>query len=231
MTQEDIYRKYIAKVLLDDKTSVVDALNKNGFPTSYSVPNNDLTVSSLKALLISNSFKKAMNDLIIKNYSSQLTADIKAVSSKKNFADQPEVMSIVNANNMITDVSSINHGFVANHIFDNHTQRQVFNFNSNEKVFKNFSVDEIDLGGFLTTAANTYTGVMQAQAQDSTAAAAVQLEQLKIQQQQAAAAAAAQSNAGFVATVKAYETPIITVGILSIVGIAAYFYFKKKKIS
>jgi LPXTG-motif cell wall-anchored protein len=70
-----------------------------------------------------------------------------------------------------------------------------------------------------------YTDTLKSQTDASNAQAAIQLEKLKIQQQQAANAGAS----SVTNKIKAYGVPLAIGGIMIIGGIAAYFYFKKKK--
>ena len=93
------YRTWLATTLANDVKSVVDILNKNGFPTSYSVGNDKLIEQSLKGLQVSKSFGDDLNKLILKNNSASIQ-NFLGGSKKSNFAAQPEVMTILNANNM-----------------------------------------------------------------------------------------------------------------------------------
>jgi hypothetical protein len=95
----DNYRTWLAKTLDVAHNSSVDILNKNGFPTSYSVSKEKLIESSLKAMMISNSFVTDLNNLILKHNQEEMQ---KFLSPNKmgNFAAQPEVMTIYNANNL-----------------------------------------------------------------------------------------------------------------------------------
>lgn len=88
----------------------------------------------------------------------------------------------------------------------------------------------LNLNDLLTTGSNIYLTDLKADTDAQNAAAAIQLEKLKVQQQQAAAQAAAASSSSVVNKIKAYALPIAITGALVIGGIAAYFYFKKKKV-
>lgn len=88
----------------------------------------------------------------------------------------------------------------------------------------------INIGDILKIGSKTYSDTLKAQTDADNAAAAIQLEKLKIQQAQAAAQAANASSTGVVAKIKAYALPIAITGAVLIGGIAAYFYFKKKKV-
>lgn len=93
------YRTWLANTLDVAHNSAVDILNKNGFPTSYSVSKEKLIETTLKAMMISNSFVADLNNLIAQHNQEAMQ---KFVSPNKmgNFAAQPEVMNIYNANNL-----------------------------------------------------------------------------------------------------------------------------------
>jgi hypothetical protein len=93
------YRTWLATTLTNDAKSVIDILNKNGFPTSYSVGNDKLIEQSLKGLQVSKTFGDDLNQLILKNNSSSIQNFVGS-SKKSNFAAQPEVMTILNDKNM-----------------------------------------------------------------------------------------------------------------------------------
>ena len=90
-------------------------------------------------------------------------------------------------------------------------------------------LSNLNLGDILTLGSKTYSDTLKSQTDAANAAAAVQLEKLKIQQTQANAAATSSTSTGVVAKIKSYAVPIAVIGIVTIGGIAAYFYFKKKK--
>jgi hypothetical protein len=73
---------------------------------------------------------------------------------------------------------------------------------------------------------SSYETNATAQAQADAAAA---IEQAKAQQAAAAAQKQAATDAGVVSIVTTWTVPIIIIGVLGISGMAAYFYFKKKK--
>ena len=73
---------------------------------------------------------------------------------------------------------------------------------------------------------SSYETNATAQAQAEAAAA---IEQAKAQQAAAAAQKQAATDAGVVSIVTTWTVPIIIIGVLGISGMAAYFYFKKKK--
>lgn len=76
----DNIRKAFARILFYDKKSLVDILNKNAFICSYDSTSDDVTVLSLKALQISNNYRKDLAELIAKYYTQ---------SNKVGFVSQP----------------------------------------------------------------------------------------------------------------------------------------------
>jgi len=103
-------------------------------------------------------------------------------------------------------------------------------FKSADGVFKSFDwtqgiFDTVKLG------AGVYSTTVQTEAQKQQAAAAVQLEQLKLRQLQEAADVEEAKSAGKKSVMKGYVPIIAITGAVGILGIAAYFFFKKKKIS
>ena len=94
------YRTWLANTLTNDVKSVIDILNKNGFPTSYSAGNDKLIEQSLKGLQVSKTFGDDLNKLILKNNSSDIQNFLGGDGKKSNFAAQPEVMTVLNARNM-----------------------------------------------------------------------------------------------------------------------------------
>jgi hypothetical protein len=95
----DNYRTWLSNTLEVAPNSSVDILNKNGFPTSYSVSKEQLIEATLKAMMISNTFVADLNDLIIK-HNQQSMQQFVSPNKMGNFAAQPEVMTIYNANNL-----------------------------------------------------------------------------------------------------------------------------------
>ena len=93
------YRTWLANTLTHDVKSVIDILNKNGFPTSYSAGNDKLIEQSLKGLQVSKTFGDDLNKLILKNNSADIQ-NFLGGSKKSNFAAQPEVMTVLNDKNM-----------------------------------------------------------------------------------------------------------------------------------
>lgn len=88
----------------------------------------------------------------------------------------------------------------------------------------------LNLNDLIKTGSDLYLTDLKSETDAQNAAAAIQLEKLKVQQTQAQAQAAAASSTSVVSKIKAYALPIAITGALVIGGIAAYFYFKKKKV-
>ena len=76
-------RKIFAKVVSQDRTNLILVLNKNGFPVSTSVSNDDLILESLKALQLSKNFE---NDLV--SLMAKYQDDLLDLPTKKSFAAQ-----------------------------------------------------------------------------------------------------------------------------------------------
>jgi hypothetical protein len=76
-------RKIFAKVVSQDRTNLILVLNKNGFPVSNSVSNDDLILESLKALQLSKNFE---NDLV--SLMAKYQDDLLDLPTKKSFAAQ-----------------------------------------------------------------------------------------------------------------------------------------------
>lgn len=74
----------------------------------------------------------------------------------------------------------------------------------------------------------TWSEAQKRQAEADTAAAALKLEALKLQALKQEAANAATTGGAVAAKVKSYATPIAVTGVVVALGIATYFYFKKK---
>jgi hypothetical protein len=104
---------------------------------------------------------------------------------------------------------------------------------SGSKVKKggSWSWGDWSLSDLFNTAGQIYTTTQQNAALKEQGNLALQIEAQKAAQQKALAAQKATDSSTITSKIKAYTTPIIIVGVLSIGGIAAYFYFKKKKIS
>jgi hypothetical protein len=94
-----------------------------------------------------------------------------------------------------------------------------------------FSLGDWNLADLFKTGSNIFITTQQNKALQEQAALALQIEQQKKERAKAEAAAKLAESGSVTSKIKAYTTPIIIVGVLTIGGIAAYFYFKKKKIS
>jgi hypothetical protein len=102
---------------------------------------------------------------------------------------------------------------------------------TNERGGGFFSLGNLNLGDLFRTGTTIYSETSRNQAMRDQAALALQIEQQKAAQAKALAQQKAAESGSYAGKIKAYTTPIIVVGVLTIGGIAAYFYFKKKKIS
>jgi hypothetical protein len=171
---------------------------------------------------------------------------------KKNFAGQPAGggnITILTAQDLMLDVNPAPPIFQKRPLFVDNCK----NCNKMEN-FANFEADKeygdkekggffsgINFGTILDTA-KTGVGIWATQQQSKSAAEqaqiALQIERQRLEQEraraeaEAAKAAGESAKAGSVAgKIKAYALPITITGVLVIGGIAAYFYFKKKKVS
>ena len=100
-----------------------------------------------------------------------------------------------------------------------------------KKKSGSFSLGDWNLADLFNTAGQIYTNTQQNKSAEEQARLALQIQQQRAAQAKADAAAKAAESGSVTSKIKAYTTPIIVVGVLTIGGIAAYFYFKKKKIS
>lgn len=112
---------------------------------------------------------------------------------------------------------------------DGYTYEEDSNENSNEGG--SFSLGSWNLADIFKTAGGIYSDSQRNKALEEQARLALQIEQQKAAQRKAEADAKKAEAGSIAGKIKAYTTPIIVVGVLTIGGIAAYFYFKKKKIS
>jgi len=94
-----------------------------------------------------------------------------------------------------------------------------------------FSLGSWNLADLFTTAGGIYTETARNAALKEQAALALQIEQQKAAQAKALAAQKAAESGSVAGKIKAYTVPLIVVGVLTIGGIAAYFYFKKKNVN
>jgi hypothetical protein len=76
---------------------------------------------------------------------------------------------------------------------------------------------------------STWSDAQRRQAEADTAAAALKLENLKLAALKQEAINATATGTSLATKVKSYGTPIAIAGVVVALGIATYFYFKKKK--
>ena len=232
----DNYKIWLAKVINNDRNGIINILNNTGFPTSYSIKDNELIKKTINGFQLSNTFREDISSLILKHNE----AEIKGLQSqKKGFAAQPEqggMMDILTAHNLTTDIVPTEEIFAHRPLFveNNCTSCKPFNFSgmtNSQEIFK--SADGLfgDILDFIKTGGEVYSTKLKSDAEKEQAAAAVQLEQLKLRQLQEAADVEAAKAAGKQSVMKGYVPIIAITGAVVILGIAAYFFFKKKKIS
>jgi len=159
---------------------------------------------------------------------------------KKNFAGQPAGggnITILTAQDLMLDVNPAPPIFQKRPLFVDNCK----NCNKMENFANADGEYGINFGTILDTA-KTGVGIWATQQQSKSAAEqaqiALQIERQRLEQEraraeaEAAKAAGESAKAGSVAgKIKAYALPITITGVLVIGGIAAYFYFKKKKVS
>jgi hypothetical protein len=85
-----------------------------------------------------------------------------------------------------------------------------------------------DIGKFVI---GTWSNEQARKSAEEQAQLALQIEQTRLAQERAKAAADQAKASSASGKIKAYTVPLIVTGVLVIGGIAAYFYFKKKKIN
>ncbi len=110
----DFTRSCFVDVVHDDKASLIDTLNKNGFPTSASASASDVIKKSLDALQLSNSFKIDLVSLM------RNSSTVKKMQNMKGFAAQPAgggMITILTADDLSSDVNSNHLGFLKYPIF------------------------------------------------------------------------------------------------------------------
>jgi hypothetical protein len=86
----------------------------------------------------------------------------------------------------------------------------------------------LDIGKF---GIGTWSNEQARKSAEEQAQLALQIEQTRLAQERAKAAADQAKASSASGKIKAYTVPLIVTGVLVIGGIAAYFYFKKKKIN
>jgi len=167
---------------------------------------------------------------------------------KKNFAGQPAGggnITILTAQDLMLDVNPAPPIFQKRPLFVDNCKNcnKMENFANADGEYgkKGGFFSGINFGTILDTA-KTGVGIWATQQQSKSAAEqaqiALQIERQRFEQEraraeaEAAKAAGESAKAGSVAgKIKAYALPITITGVLVIGGIAAYFYFKKKKVS
>lgn len=175
---------------------------------------------------------------------------------KKNFAGQPEgggQITILTANDLQFDVTPQPPIFKRQPLFvDNCKNCNMKNF---KNVIEEYGANDnygdvaatsmpdkkgggffsgINLGSILDTA-TTAGGIWAQQQQNQSAAEqaqyALQIENQRLQQERERARTEEAKAGSLAGRIKAYGLPIAIGGVMIIGGIAAYFYFKKKKVS
>jgi hypothetical protein len=94
-----------------------------------------------------------------------------------------------------------------------------------------FSLGNWNLFDVISTAGGLYSESMRNKSAEEQARLALQIQQQRAAQAKAEADAKKAEAGSIAGKIKAYTVPLIVVGVLTIGGIGAYFYFKKKKIS
>jgi hypothetical protein len=221
----DAVRQAFAKVLSNDRTNLVSILNKNGFPVSNSSRDTDIINKSFQAIQISNDFRKDLATQLQK-YAEHFTP---FQSSKMNFAAQDvngSYTTIITGRDLTTKIapSETDAIFLKPDLFK-----------SNCNGFASFEGDagskKNAIGDIISGGISYLAEQQQAQAAQSQADTALAIERAKIQAIQAQTAADSAKASGTASILKAYATPMIVGGIVVVGAIAAYFYFKKKKVS
>jgi hypothetical protein len=94
-----------------------------------------------------------------------------------------------------------------------------------------FSLGNWNLFDIFSTAGGIYSESMRNKSAEEQARLALQIQQQRAAQAKAEADAKKAEAGSIAGKIKAYTVPLLVVGVLTIGGIGAYFYFKKKKIS
>jgi len=151
----------------------------------------------------------------------------------KNFAAQTSGTIALTALDLTTEITP------TKNVFD---KRTLFVDNCNDCGMKNFaSADGEDsflsgvnlntILGLATTGAGVWSQQQKLASETQQAELALQIENQRLQQERARAATEAAKASSTSVKLKSYIVPITVTGFVVIAGIAAYFYFKKKKIS
>jgi hypothetical protein len=222
----DAVRQAYAKVLSYDRTDLVSILNKNGFPVSNSSSDTDIINKSFQAIQISNDFRTDLATQL-KKYAEHFTP---FQSSKMNFAAQDvsgSYTNVLTGRDLTTKIapSETDAIFLKSDLFKSNCNGFA-SFEGDKKNSIGDNVLDIAKGGISYLAEQ-----QQANAAQSQADTALAIERAKIQAIQAQTAAENAKSSGTASILKAYTVPMIVGGIVVVGAIAAYFYFKKKKVS
>jgi len=204
----ELFKYNFAMLMNKNKNAVVNILNKNGFPTSTKQDSYSVIANSLKAIQVSQQFQDDLVNLM---------------TMKKNFADQSQgLIKSLNANNLKSGV--VNDGmFVKNNNF-------MPNCKNCNGSYKNFDIGEWVKYGVGQWSSDQQRQLEQTKAAAAAAISASEIEKLRLEIDRLEAekeASLAKSKGGSSATVKI----IAVAGTFVILGIAAYYFFKKKKIN
>ena len=94
-----------------------------------------------------------------------------------------------------------------------------------------FSFGNWNLFDIFTTGGDIYRESMKNKSAEEQARLALEIERQRAARAKQEADAKKAEAGSIAGKIKAYTVPLIVVGVLTIGGIGAYFYFKKKKIS
>ena len=99
----EFVRKCFVDVMVNSRSAIVDVLNKNGFPTTNLVSDDELITKSLKGLQISNTLRDDIATLLAQS------GEALKMPRKLNFAEQPDgggVIQRLNANDLISTITT-----------------------------------------------------------------------------------------------------------------------------
>jgi hypothetical protein len=161
----------------------------------------------------------------------------------KNFAGQPPqggMMEILTGRELTTEVKEAE--FQKRPLFvdncKNCNMKNANGYDEYDEVASEESEDKDTGGSWFTDAFDVlkygtgiWAGERQRQSAEEQAQAALQIEQARLAAERARASAATAQSQSIANKIKAYGLPIAITGVVVIGGIAAYFYFKKKKVS
>lgn len=114
---------------------------------------------------------------------------------------------------------------------DYNTPQRTVTTQSPKKDGGSFSLGNWNLFDVFSTAGGIYSESMRNKSAEEQARLALQIQQQRAAQAKAEADAKKAEAGSIAGKIKAYTVPLIVVGVLTIGGIGAYFYFKKKKVS